>query len=66
MDAVSTRDFAIEALSAASNVMITLSRLAEELILWSTSEFGYVEIDDEFASTSSYHVRKRKTLIRSS
>jgi argininosuccinate lyase len=59
MDAVSTRDFAIEALSAASNVMITLSRLAEELILWSTSEFGYVEIDDEFASTSSIMPQKK-------
>jgi argininosuccinate lyase len=59
MDAVSTRDFAIEALSAASNVMIALSRLAEELILWSTSEFGYVEIDDKFASTSSIMPQKK-------
>jgi len=59
MDAVSTRDFAIEALAAASNVMITLSRLAEELILWSTSEFGYVELDDKFASTSSIMPQKK-------
>jgi len=59
MDAVSTRDFVIEALAAASNMMITLSRLAEELILWSTSEFGYVEIDDKFASTSSIMPQKK-------
>jgi argininosuccinate lyase len=59
IDAVSSRDFAIEALSAASNLMITLSRLAEELILWSTSEFGYVELDDKFASTSSIMPQKK-------
>jgi argininosuccinate lyase len=59
MDAVSTRDFVLEALATASNVMITLSRLAEELILWSTSEFGYVEIDDKFASTSSIMPQKK-------
>jgi len=59
MDAVSTRDFVIEALATASNLMITLSRLAEELILWSTSEFGYVELDDKFASTSSIMPQKK-------
>jgi len=59
MDAVSTRDFVIEALSAASNLMITLSRFAEELILWSTSEFGYVELNDKFASTSSIMPQKK-------
>jgi argininosuccinate lyase len=59
MDAVSTRDFVIEALATASNLMITLSRLAEELILWSTSEFGYIELDDKFASTSSIMPQKK-------
>jgi len=59
MDAVSTRDFVTEALATASNLMITLSRLAEELILWSTSEFGYVELDDKFASTSSIMPQKK-------
>jgi argininosuccinate lyase len=39
--------------------MITLSRLSEELILWSTSEFGYVELDDKFASTSSIMPQKK-------
>ncbi len=59
MDAVSTRDFVIEVLATASNLMITLSRLSEELILWSTSEFGYVELDDKFASTSSIMPQKK-------
>jgi argininosuccinate lyase len=59
MDAVSSRDFVIEALATASNLMMTLSRLAEELILWSTSEFGYIELDDTFASTSSIMPQKK-------
>jgi argininosuccinate lyase len=59
MDAVSTRDFVIEVLATASNLMITLSRISEELILWSTSEFGYVELEDKFASTSSIMPQKK-------
>ncbi|MBN1322715.1 MAG: argininosuccinate lyase [Methanotrichaceae archaeon] len=59
MDAVSTRDFILEALSALSIQMVTLSRLAEELILWSTTEFAYIEIDDLFASTSSIMPQKK-------
>lgn len=59
MDAVSARDFAIEGLAAISNLMVTLSRLAEELILWSTTEFGYVELDDRFTSTSSIMPQKK-------
>src|SRR5450756_3204451 len=49
----------IELLATASNLMITLSRLSEELILWSTSEFGYMELDDKFASTSSIMPQKK-------
>jgi argininosuccinate lyase len=59
MDAVSTRDFLLEALSASAILMANLSRLAEELILWSTSEFGYVELDDLFTSTSSIMPQKK-------
>jgi len=59
MDAVSARDFVIEGLAAISNLMVTLSRLAEELILWSTTEFGYVELDDRFTSTSSIMPQKK-------
>ena len=46
LDAVSDRDFVVKFLSAASLTMTHLSRLAEELILWSTPEFGFVELDD--------------------
>jgi argininosuccinate lyase len=59
MDAVSTRDFLLEALSASSILMVNASRLAEELILWSTSEFGYLELDDLFTSTSSIMPQKK-------
>ena len=59
MDAVSTRDFLLEALSSSAILMVNASRLAEELILWSTSEFGYVELDDLFTSTSSIMPQKK-------
>ncbi len=59
MDAVSSRDFIVDALAAASGLMLTLSRLAEELILWSSTEFDYVELDDTFTSTSSIMPQKK-------
>jgi argininosuccinate lyase len=59
MDAVSARDFILEVLSDLSISMVNLSRLAEELILWSTSEFGYVELDNLYASTSSIMPQKK-------
>ncbi len=59
MDAVSTRDFVIEAISCYANLMTNLSRLAEELILWSTSEFDFVSIPAEYATGSSIMPQKR-------
>jgi argininosuccinate lyase len=59
MDAVSTRDFILEVLSDLSILMINISRMAEELILWSTAEFGYLELDNLFASTSSIMPQKK-------
>jgi len=59
MDAVSTRDFMIESMSCFSNIMANLSRVAEELILWSTSEFGFTELDDRYSSTSSIMPQKK-------
>jgi argininosuccinate lyase len=59
IDAVSSRDFAIETLACLAILMINMSRIAEDLILWSTSEFGYVELADEFASTSSIMPQKK-------
>jgi argininosuccinate lyase len=59
MDAVSARDFIVEFLSGASIIMMHLSRLSEELILWSTSEFGFVELSDAFTTGSSIMPQKK-------
>jgi len=59
VDAVSDRDFMIEFVSAASISMVHLSRLSEELILWSSSEFGFVELPDSFATGSSIMPQKK-------
>ncbi|MCE2392140.1 MAG: argininosuccinate lyase [Proteobacteria bacterium] len=59
LDAVASRDAALELLSALSILMIHLSRLCEELVLWSSSEFGFVEMDDAFATGSSLMPQKK-------
>jgi argininosuccinate lyase len=59
MDAVASRDVALEFLSAAAICMIQLSRLAEELVLWSTAEFGFVELSDAYATGSSLMPQKK-------
>ncbi|MHB9156240.1 MAG: argininosuccinate lyase [Endomicrobiales bacterium] len=59
MDAVSDRDFAVEFLSSAAVTGLHLSRLAEELIVWSSAEFGFVRLADEFTSGSSIMPQKR-------
>jgi argininosuccinate lyase len=59
IDAVSDRDFIIEYLSAASICMVHLSRMSEELILWSSSEFGFIELPDSFATGSSIMPQKK-------
>ena len=59
IDAVSDRDFALEFLSAATIAAVHLSRLAEELIIWSTPQFGFVRMAEEFSSGSSIMPQKR-------
>ena len=59
MDSVSDRDFVMEFISHASICMIHLSRLSEELILWSTSEFAFITISDAFTTGSSIMPRKK-------
>ena len=59
MDGVSDRDFAIEFLSASSIIMVHLSRLAEEIILWSSQEFGFVTLLDTCATGSSIMPQKK-------
>ena len=59
MDAVSDRDFIIEFVFCCAVIMMHLSRLCEELILWSSTEFGYVEMDDSFSTGSSIMPQKK-------
>lgn len=59
MDAVSDRDFVVEFLAAASTCMMHLSRLSEELVLWSSGEFGFIRLTDEFTTGSSIMPQKR-------
>jgi argininosuccinate lyase len=59
IDAVSDRDFMMEFLAAASICMVHLSRFSEELILWSSFEFGFIDIPDAFATGSSIMPQKK-------
>ncbi|OGB87296.1 argininosuccinate lyase [candidate division WOR-1 bacterium RIFCSPLOWO2_02_FULL_46_20] len=59
MDAVSDRDFAIDFVSAAAVLMMHLSRFAEEIIIWSTREFGFLTLSDKFSTGSSIMPQKK-------
>ncbi len=59
LDAVSDRDFAIEFSAAAALIMLHLSRFSEELVLWSSAQFGFVELSDSFCTGSSIMPQKK-------
>jgi argininosuccinate lyase len=59
LDAVGSRDFILETQAALALLAVNLSRLAEDLIIWSSQEFGTVELPDEFTSTSSIMPQKK-------
>jgi len=59
MDSVSDRDYVIELLSAMSTVMMHLSRFCEEIILWNSNEYRFVEIDDAYSTGSSIMPQKK-------
>lgn len=59
IDAVSDRDFVVEYEAAASLCMMHLSRLAEEIILWSSAEFNFIELDEAYATGSSIMPQKK-------
>lgn len=59
MDGVASRDFAIEAIFDLSSLCTNLSKICEELILWSTYEFGVIQMDDAYCSTSSIMPQKK-------
>lgn len=59
LDSVSDRDYAIESLSALSLIMMHLSRFSEEVILWCTNEFNFIELDDRYSTGSSIMPQKK-------
>src|SRR5690606_1640728 len=59
MDAVSDRDFIVEFLSNSALAITHLTRLAEEIILWSSKEFSFIELDDTYATGSSIMPQKK-------
>lgn len=59
LDAVSDRDYVIETLSALSMIMMHLSRFSEEVILWCTGEFNFIELDDAYSTGSSIMPQKK-------
>lgn len=59
LDSVGDRDFALEALAAASICAMHLSRFAEELVIWTTAQFGFVRLSDKFSTGSSIMPQKR-------
>ena len=59
MDSVSDRDYVIEFLSALSTIMMHLSRFSEEIIIWNSNEYRFVEIDDAFSTGSSIMPQKK-------
>ena len=59
LDAVSDRDFAVDFLAAAALIAVHLSRMAEEIILWTSAEFGFAELPDEFSTGSSMMPQKK-------
>lgn len=59
MDSVADRDYVIELLSALSTIMMHLSRFSEEIIIWNSNEYGFVEIDDSYSTGSSIMPQKK-------
>lgn len=59
IDATASRDFLMESLSALAILMVHLSRIAEEVVIWSTREFGFIELADAFSTSSSMMPQKK-------
>jgi argininosuccinate lyase len=59
MDAVSDRDYVVEVLAACALIMVHLGRLAEEVVLWTSREFGFLELDDSYTTGSSIMPQKK-------
>ena len=61
MDSVSDRDYVIELLSAFSTIMMHMSRFCEEIIMWNSNEYRFVEIDDAYSTGSSIMPQKKES-----
>ena len=61
LDGVSDRDFIVEFISAAALIMVHLSRFSEEIVLWSSTEFGYITLDDGYSTGSSIMPQKKNS-----
>ena len=61
IDATSTRDFVAEYVAMISILMTNLSKISEDFVIWSTSEFSFIELSDEFTSPSSVMPQKEKS-----
>ena len=59
MDSVSDRDYVIEFLSALSTIMMHLSRFSEEICIWNSNEYKFIELDDAFSTGSSIMPQKK-------
>ena len=63
MDAVASRDVVVEALSCATIVMLNVSRMAEEQVLWGSREFGFIELADQYSASSSIMPQKKNPVV---
>ncbi len=63
LDAVSARDFVIESIYVCAQIMADVSKLAEEIILWTSAEFSFATISDNFAATSSMMPQKKNPIV---
>jgi argininosuccinate lyase len=63
MDSVASRDLLSEALACCAMIMVDLSRMSEELVIWSSKEFGFVEVSDEYATSSSIMPQKKNPVV---
>ena len=63
MDSVSDRDYLIELLSALSTIMMHLSRFCEEIIVWNSNEYQFVDIDDSYSAPEAVSCHRRRIRI---
>ena len=63
LDAVSSRDYMLDVLNSLNSLMLNISRMSEDIVIWSTMEFGFLEIGDEYSSVSSVMPQKKNPCV---